>query len=296
MENKLGLVLAGGAARGIAHIGVLQALEEEGISPYYLSGASAGAIIGTLYAAGLSPQEILTIFKESALYKLFRARLPVSGLTTNSYIGEVLAKHIPEDDFSALKRQMFIAVTNLNSGAYEIISEGPLFQVVEASSAIPILFESKKMNGQQYVDGGVLNNLPVEPLLAHTKHIIGVNVSPVLPVEDLDNLFKIGYRTMDLVMWANVQSRLPMCDIVIEPEAQKFGFFDILKADQIFELGYEATRAQMPHILKVARQSRALTKTNPHRNRLNKAKKKARFLTALRQWWDQILRSLRIRK
>ncbi|MEZ4826819.1 MAG: patatin-like phospholipase family protein [Bacteroidia bacterium] len=268
MNPSIGICLSGGGTRGIAHIGVLQALEENQISPDFLSGASAGALVGTLYAAGYSPQEMLEIFKNSSLTRLFKPTLPTMGFIDNSYIDEMLGEYIETDDFAALKKRMFVSVTNLTTGKSEIIGEGPLFDVVVTSTSIPILFKSRKMGDFVYADGGLLNNLPVEPLENYCDRIIGVNVCPVGTVDNFENLIDIGYRTLDLAMWSNVRPRLLLCDVVIEPQVGKMGFFDLKKADQIFEEGYKAAMEKMPEIRRLA--EGRFTRTNPYRNRFRK--------------------------
>ncbi|MEO0470996.1 MAG: patatin-like phospholipase family protein [Bacteroidota bacterium] len=266
MRHPLGICLAGGGARGIAHIGVLQALEEHGIVPEAISGSSMGAIVGALYAAGHSPQEMLTILEESSLLKLFKISLPTLGLTDNTYIIELLQKYIPEDDFSALQKTLFVCVTNLSSGRTEMIHEGPLSEIVAASASIPILFNTKQIGKDQYVDGGLLNNLPVEPLKATCKKVIGVNVTPVAYIEEeVSGLINLGYRTLDLVLWANVESRLRQCDVVIEPDTARFHLFELNKAEAIYQAGYEAAMAELTDLQRISRGKKA--KTNPYRNR-----------------------------
>lgn len=248
MSKPIGLSLSGGGARGIAHIGVLQAMEEHGIYPHYLSGASAGALVGVLYAAGYCPRDILAIFKESSLAKLFKVSIPSSGLSDNSYLIDVLREHLDEDSFEHLPRRLSVSVTNLTTGQYEIHSEGELFRMVAASAAIPILFQGRDIDDEIYVDGGVLNNLPIEPLMGRCYPIVGVNVTPIERKLGLDNMLEVSYRTFDLVMWGNVAPRLKQCDVVLEPGAHQFALFDIKSADQIFELGYETTLQKMPEI------------------------------------------------
>jgi NTE family protein len=248
MNHSLGIALSGGGARGIAHIGVLQALEDHQIYPDALSGASAGALVGTLYAAGKTPAEILAICKESTLLKLFRPTVPRIGLTDNSYLMEVMAQAVGQDDFAALKRPVYISVTNLMTGQVEIKHEGPLYQMVAASASIPVLFKGQEHEGAIYLDGGVLNNLPIEPLKATCRHVIGVNVTPIEPVSDLPGILEVAYRTLDLILWTNVAPRLRQCDVIIEPGAHRYGFFDLNKADDIFEAGYDAALRQIPQI------------------------------------------------
>ena len=251
MNKEIGIALSGGAARGIAHIGVLQALEEAGISPGNVSGASAGAIVGALYAAGKSPGEILRIFKSTPLIKLFKPSLSSLGLTDLGAIKEVLGEHIDVDSFSALQRKLFVSVTNMTKGRNEIISEGPLFETIVTSSSIPILFKAREHKSELFADGGLLNNLPVEPLRKQCNLVIGVNVTPIDRREDINDLILLAYRTMDLAMWANVKPNLERCDIVIEPSTADVAFFEVERADDIFQMGYDAAKSQIPTIKKI---------------------------------------------
>lgn len=254
MERKsVGITLSGGAIRGVAHIGVLQALEEQGIEIDYVSGASAGSLVGCLYAAGYSPKEILDVFEDTSIFSLFSVGAPKLGFTDLSYINKKVKELIPYNNFEQLKKPFFASVTNLSTGEFEIIGEGELAKVVVASSSIPILFKAQKMNEDLYVDGGVLNNLPVEPLRPTSDVLIGVNVSPIREAADgrLDNLMNIGFRTLDLVMWSNVEPRLQQCDIVIEPGAEVYTFFELNKAREIYEIGYQTAMEQMDEICRI---------------------------------------------
>ncbi len=249
MAKPLGISLSGGGVRGIAHIGVLQALAENDLHPAQISGASAGALVGALYAAGHPPADILKIFKESSLSKLFKVGLPTTGLADNKYLMEVLADYIKEDSFEALEKKLHVSVTNMTTGQYEIISEGELFKVLAASASIPILFNGWEMNGDFYVDGGVLNNLPIEPLLGKSYPIIGVNVTPIGRKDELDGLLTVGYRAFDLVMWGNVAPRIKQCDIILQPQADDFALFDVKAMDEIYQRGYDTAMSQMETIL-----------------------------------------------
>lgn len=249
MNPTIGISLSGGGARGIAHIGVLQALEELDIFPDVISGTSAGALVGALYASGQKPVDILQIFKESSLRKLFRVSMPTVGLTDNSYLREVMEEVIGQDDFTALQKPLYISVTNLTTGESEIISEGKLFDVAVASASIPILFKSVKIGESIYADGGLMNNLPVEPLIETCDRVIGVNVTPVDHEAQLGNLLDIGSRVLELVLWANVEPRLQQCDIRIEPQADEYGLFDLSKAQEIFDAGYAETMKNKEIIL-----------------------------------------------
>lgn len=264
MSKPLGICLSGGGVRGIAHIGVLQALAENDLYPELISGASAGALVGALYAAGHSPQQVLQIFKESSLAKLFKVGLPTRGLANNDYLLDVLREYIEQDDFACLKKKFHASVTNMTTGQYEIVSEGELFRILAASASIPILFHGWEINDELYVDGGVLNNLPIEPLLGRSYPIIGVNVTPISRREGIDGMLSVGYRAFDLVMWGNVAPRLKECDIVLEPRADDFALFDVKAMDDIFQRGYDTTMAKMDEIKeKLQRMSPTQAKPEP---------------------------------
>ncbi len=248
----LGITLSGGGARGMAHIGVLKALEEHAIFPEYISGASAGSIIGALYAAGKSPDQMLKIAKDQSLFKAIRPNIFGTGLANLNYLRQILEENIREDSFDALKKKLYVCVSNLNSGEYEIITSGSLFDAVVASSSIPIVFEPVDMLGSRYVDGGLLNNLPIEPIKENCEITIGVNVMPSghVPAEEVNSMLEIGIRTFDLVIWSNAKSRMEQCDFIIEPKGVfDHGVFDFGNAERIVELGYEEARRVVPSIL-----------------------------------------------
>jgi NTE family protein len=292
-REQTGICLSGGGARGIAHIGVLRALLEHGLRPGIVSGASAGAIVGALYAAGKTPEEMLAIFKDSSLLRLFRLAVPTGGLADNGYIAELLRGILPADDFSALQVPLYVALTNLSQGRLEIHSGGPLSEVVAASAAIPLLFKPRRIGEDYYVDGGVLANLPVAPLREACRHLIGVNVNPVRPAGPPENLLEVGYRTFDLVLWGNVGPQLPFCDTLIEPETSSYGLFDLHKADEICALGYEAALRQMPALLRALGQEPVALKLPPHRPSLAMPPARPSLRQRLRAWWQRLLGRMR---
>ena len=167
MTNKLpefGLVLSGGGARGMAHVGVIAALEKHGISPEVISGTSMGAVIGLLYAAGVSTEKMMDIARNRKLYNLFNWSFPKNGMLSLDLLREELQNSIPVSTFDALNKKLFVTVSNLTAGKAEVISEGEIFIPVIASASIPVIFEPQVIDGQTYVDGGLFSDLPVEPL------------------------------------------------------------------------------------------------------------------------------------
>lgn len=243
--HQLGIALAGGGARGIAHIGVLKALEENGIFPDCIAGTSAGSIVGALYAAGKTPDEILDfVVANSNVLKIVRFGLPTVGLTKLTKLKDSLAEVIPVDSFESLQKPLHLAVCNLTAGKLEIRNAGQLFDVVVASCAIPIVFQAVTMDEQTYVDGGLMMNLPAEPLYACCDKIIGVNVMPNIAVknEDIDNLMEIGMRCFEMTIAANTEMQLALCTQIIEPKKlHNYHPFAFNKYQEIYEIGYEET-------------------------------------------------------
>lgn len=248
--DKLGIVLSGGGARGAAHIGVLQALNENGIFPDRVSGTSAGSVIGALYCAGYTPKEILDIVHEKIFLKAFRINFIKKGLTDVLALTTFFETFLKKNKFENLKLPLHVCATNLNTGRFEIIDEGDyLFEAIEASCALPLLFKSVKIKGNTYVDGGLLNNLPVEPLVEHCDKIIGISLCPHEDKEEVRGVGGIVERCLQLAIWGTMKDRFNACDVGIEiKKSFKYGLFDVKKSDELFDIGYEATMHHMPEI------------------------------------------------
>jgi NTE family protein len=159
-----GLVLSGGGARGFAHLGLLQALNESGIFPDVISGTSAGAIVGSLYADGHSPREIMHIMNSGGRFHYFSPTVPKGGLLQISGIIKILKENLRAKTFQELKIPLYVTATDLNNGTIVYFSEGELICPVIASASIPVLFKPLIINNIQYVDGGVLDNFPIHPI------------------------------------------------------------------------------------------------------------------------------------
>ena len=248
-DKKIGIVLSGGGARGIAHLGVLKALEEAGVFPQYISGTSAGSIVGALYAAGYSPEEMKSLLKETGYMRAISFGWGRQGILNSNSIQSVLLKYIHGMQFSELKKKLWICATNMSDGVYEFFEEGDVTEAVLASCAIPIVFTPMRKNGKVYSDGGLLNNFPIEPLENKCDLILGVDVNPIDHADDLESWRKIGERTYMLAVKQNTLLRRPRCHWLVEPKKLiGIGVFDVKKVDDLMEIGYEAAR------LKIAQQ------------------------------------------
>jgi len=252
VNQEIGLVLSGGGARGIAHIGVLKALNELNIHPTIISGTSAGSIIGVLYAMGLSSQEMINFVGHSSLWKFFRFEWSAGGLSNLNYLKERLIQIGIPPNFEDLQKKLFVSATNLTKGKTEIFHEGPLLETILASCSIPLVFKPVIINGDRYADGGILNNLPASAIISQARRIIGVNVIPLSVDEDKDyqSSMQVVQRCFELFMNANTQPDLIACDVIIEPKVQEFYLFSLPKFNLIHDIGYETTMAQAEQIQK----------------------------------------------
>jgi NTE family protein len=247
---KFGIALSGGGARGILHIGVLEALHHYGIHPEIVSGTSMGALVGVFYAAGMEPLKILELVKMSKMHKMIKWKLPSSGLLDMKSVQAILEEYLPSDDFSALKKPFFCTVTNLSSGFTETKSSGKLFQWVMASASVPVIFEPLIIDGSTYVDGGLFNNLPSGCIRDQCHFLIGVHVNHNGPEKNINGFKAIAERTFRLIFAKNVQESLRICDFVIDPpQTRQFDTFDFNRADELFRIGYDETEKQILDLL-----------------------------------------------
>ncbi len=262
-DFKLGITLSGGGARGIAHIGVLQALEDYSIRPQAISGTSMGAIVGVMYADGKKPTEILDIIKKYKFSSFFGWNLPRSGLIDSQRVFDILEKALDARTFEELNIKCFVSTSNLNSGEYTIFQSGDLIKPVVASSSIPLLFKPTIIDGDAHVDGGLLNNLPIEPLKECSDKIIGVHVNRNGRIDEVKGMKSIADRSFRIAIWQTVKARLSECDFVIEPTGvYDYSTFQFDKADELYQHGYDQTEKEILKLLHSFNLSRAIKNKN----------------------------------
>lgn len=243
---KTGLVLSGGGARGFAHLGLLQALNEAGIFPDIISGTSAGALAGVLYADGYSPDEILKIMSSDSRLDYMKPAFPREGLLQIGGIIKVLKSKLHAKKFEDLKIPLFVTATDLNNGKAVYFSSGELLQPVIASASIPVLFQPVIIDKIYYVDGGVLDNLPLAPIENLCQTLIGSFVNPVGHVDKISGLINIAERTFMLSMSKEIREKSRKFDLFIAPpELIKYNLLDPEKASDLFTIGYDATKNKL---------------------------------------------------
>jgi NTE family protein len=256
--KKIGYVLSGGGARGFAHLGLLKLLEELDIKPYAIAGTSAGAIVGALYAAGKSPETILELMKNNSFFGWNSLLWNKPGFFSMDSLKKVLEDTIEKDDFDAVKVKLFVATTDLNKNESVIFSQGILFHAVLASASIPIIFEPVVIGDRVLVDGGLLNNFPVEPLENLCDIIIGSHVNKMeegIPNGSIFHTFNILERCFHMTIARSVYAKVDKCHVFVETPLHDFDMFDAKKADTIFEIGYQTALKHKDTLQKIAEEA-----------------------------------------
>lgn len=255
MQYQLGLVLSGGGIRGMAHIGVLKVLEENGLHPDAIAGTSAGALVGALYAAGLSADEMLDFFESTEIFKFSNYAWKKPGWLDTDKFEEVFREKLPEEDtFEALSKKLFVVATDLVQACGRTFDSGPLVKSVLASAAFPVVFSPVEIDGTLYSDGGIVNNFPVEPLHDCCGKILGVHVnflSKISP-DDIDSSFKVFQRAYEISVTHTSVEKFDRCDLVINPsELDGLFTFDMRNLEKAFEIGYEAANRQVEKLREI---------------------------------------------
>ncbi len=223
-------------------MGVVKALEENGIKIMAVSGTSAGSIVAFMIAAGLDSKTMINIAKRTKFYSAFKMTLSKIGLISMENLSEVFKKDISINDFKDVKIPLFVCATNLSTGNAEYINSGDIQKSVVASCSIPGIFHPFKINNVLYGDGGLADNLPVKPLKEFNYKIMGVNVIGDGSGKEPDSYAQLIDRTIDIVAWQNTRLSLEECDYQITMlETAKYGIFDFKKVDELVEIGYRAT-------------------------------------------------------
>jgi len=289
-DLKVGLVLSGGGAKGLAHIGALKAIEEAGIRIDYIGGTSMGAIVGGLYASGYSAKQLDSIFtavdfstliqdniprsaktfyekEESEKYALtlpfdkFQVGFP-SGLSKGQNVYNLMSKltsHVNNvDDFSKLPIPFFCVATDVETGKAVILESGYLPRAISASGALPSLFSPVVINDVVLVDGGVVNNYPVDEVRAKGMDIIiGVDVQDSLKTrDDLKSAFEVlvqinNYRTIrDMI------KKKEKTDVYIHPNIDDFSVVSFSDGRKIIESGEKASEGVKEKLLEIASQQK----------------------------------------
>lgn len=255
-KQKVGLALGGGGARGLAHIGVLKALEEEDVPVHMIAGTSVGALIGALYSAGTTTGEMeemsseigwsaLTNYSRLTLFRLLVSERQLS--TSNMEI--YLRKHMGERRFDQLRIPFACIATDLQTGERVVFREGSVALAARASATIPGLFEPVLFRHRYLVDGGLVSNIPtdlVKRMGADT--ILAVDVTADFSKFQPRNILAILNQAIYIQSESMSKDELSHADIVIRPQLGDISAIDLTRSAESIDSGTLSTRAMVPQI------------------------------------------------
>jgi len=247
---RVGLALSGGTAKTIAHIGVLHALEDAGIEISCITGTSGGAVIGALYAAGFSVPELRALAKGVRWKNLARLSFPRLGLLSNDTINRFLSDLLGKRTFDQLKIPTAVVATNLLTGERAIFQEGSVALAAQVSSTIPHLFSPVEIDDEMYVDGGIVEFLPLAALrdTFAPDVLVGVNLGMRGRLPRPRNLIHMSMLLGTVVARQSVKQTEHLADVVIRPDTRLFHPFDLDASQALIEVGYQGTVVEIPRL------------------------------------------------
>jgi NTE family protein len=287
---KLGLALAGGGAKAAASIGILKVLAKEGIPVSAVSGTSMGALVGGLLAAGYGPEEIERIFLANDWNDIFKDTpsrafltqeqkeagsrhllefsfkdgrfMPPTGLSAGQKLANLLAaKTLAASfqaglDFDKLAIPFRAVAADIETGETVVLKRGLLHDAMRASAAIPLAFQPVEVGGRLLVDGGLVNNLPVDIARSMgAEVVIAVDSSSKLETrEKLTSLVEIMSQSISIEVHKESRRQAALADLVITPDTSAYSFTDFPKMTEIVRIGEEAAREALPHIRELMKQ------------------------------------------
>ena len=287
-ENKrIGLVLSGGTAKGIAHIGILKVLEEEKVPVEYVTGTSMGSIIAGMYSVGYTPQEIeemaismdwMGLFndkierkdkgairnsiedKNSTVIpmKNFMPKLPsgvVGGKTASQRLNEIFYGALRVQDFRKFPRKFAAVATDLESGEGVMIDKGSIATAIRESLSLPSIFAPIRDGKRLYIDGGVTRNLPVQDVkVLGADYTIGVNVGDGFTKRDESkmNLIDVISDSTTIAGRQEVERQIRMLDLYMKPDLEKFESYDFSKVKELIAAGEKIARENIDEIRKLS--------------------------------------------
>jgi len=263
-DKKVGLALSSGTAKGLAHIGVLAALQEQGIKIDMITGTSMGSLVGAVYAkeADTDRMKSLAIDLGSKRFSfLADPTLSKSGLIRGRKIRNMLKSIIGDIEFQDLKIPFACSATDIESGEEVVIKQGLVRDGVRASCSVPVLLTPAKLEGRYLIDGGLLDPVPVKILRdMGADFIIAVNVIPAAWQEKLSeasrnntkpkepNILNIAIQMVNIISYQRLNSSLAGADVIIEPQLAHIGLGDFHRAHECILQGELAAQASMDEI------------------------------------------------
>lgn len=246
---RIALALGGGAARGFAHIGVIKALEAQGISPDIVVGTSAGSVVGALYAAGYSGFELQKLAIQFEEGQVSDWAMPNRGVFKGETLQNFINKAVQQRPLEKMSKLLAVVATDLHSGEMVVFRTGNTGMAVRASSAVPGLFQPVSINGRDYVDGGLVSPVPVRVARSlGADLVIAVNVSNQPQDGKIESTLDVLLQTFTIMGQAISRSELLTADIVIRPVTPQGSSTDFNGRHLAILEGEKAVAAILPEL------------------------------------------------
>lgn len=249
-RKKIGIALGGGSVRSFAHIGVLQILESENISIDFISGTSSGSLIAAIYADKQNMKKFSQLSFKVNWRQFTALKLTRHGFISSLSIENFVKKMVPHDRFEDLSIPLAVTATDLVTSQGMIFTNGSLSKAVRMSCSFPGVYIPVESSLGMVTDGGLMNNVPVEPLKVFGADIIiGVDVIPtgVLPNRP-QNVFSIADRAIDVMLKQQTKAKAELMDILLEPVHEYISSFDMKRKKDLIAMGREAALRALPRI------------------------------------------------
>jgi len=250
-RKKIGLVLSGGVAKGLAHIGVVRALLELGVPIDCVAGTSSGSLVGALVAAAMSPAEMEALARGTRWRDVARPVIPRLGLLDGGRLEQLLIKILGDRLIENLPLPFAAVATDIETGQEVVIRSGPLAAAVRASCSVPGFFTPVEIGGRLLVDGGVVNNVPVGVArLLGADFVIAVDLSGRIDATPFSrNIFGVLLRSYEIMLHEKRAIEARGANILIRPRVERLGLVNLDAATEYIVAGYEATMAQREALL-----------------------------------------------
>lgn len=246
---KIALVLGGGAARGFAHIGVIKALEAQGIAPDIVVGTSAGSVVGALYASGMSGFELQSLALQMKEDMLADWTLPNRGVLKGAALQDFINQNVKNLPIQKLPKPLGVVATDLQSGERALFRYGNTGMAVRASSAVPGLFQPVEIGGRDYVDGGLTSPVPAQSARTMgADFVIAVDISNVIRRDKLTGTLDVLLQTFAIMGHAISRHELEDADVVIRPKTSAVSSTDFEGRHLAILEGEKAAAAIMPEL------------------------------------------------
>ena len=246
-NTTIGLALGGGAAKGVAHIGVLKALEDANIEVDCIAGTSVGAMIAALYAFKVDVETIGSLARRLTMSKVTSFKLNKTGFFSTESLRELMLEYVGDVAIEDAAIPLSIVATDINSGEEIILTSGSVVDAVCASAAIPGIYIPVEINGRTLVDGGLVQNVPIEALqTAGAGVTIASHLNSVSHYQEISHVLDVMRNAFEIAVSQHTQDQLKEADLLISMDLSDFSLRDNTERyDELFNIGHQAATAQL---------------------------------------------------